>query len=212
MKRPPFLLLILLLTVANLALSLSTTLPSDQPLMESGSILGSDQAAISNSLIGIEKSLGKIEKRLAALEAKPGQPIYRSPSPPAGESLNVVDLKNLISETSELKDALNEILHNLPTASAPLLSDVRKENPTPKWDELQKTILLWSWDEVKAQNELVMLSEREVLIKFGAPTEMWSSDKGVNWLYGSGHDPEGGYLTEVWLLFLDGHVTVLGVK
>jgi hypothetical protein len=212
MKHPPLLPLVLGLTAVNFALSLFLLLSTQPSATGAKVMLPPGQGILSDSLLGIQESLSKIEDRLATLEARPEMRIARAVSPPVGESPNADELLNLISETSELKEALSALIQNLSAQSTQSLVDVRNENPTPKWGELQNTISLWTQDQVKAQNELVMLSEKEVLLKFGAPTEVWSNNSGINWLYGSGLDPEGGYQTEVWLLFLDGHVTVLGVK
>lgn len=153
----------------------------------------------------IEDTLSRIEERLSALELQNGT--TREPVPREQE-----DLTALIASLSQLREDLALQIEENRERSARTLADLKKEHPEIKWTNLQALIDLWHVDQQKALEDARLLSMEDVIERYGSPTELWSNEKGTNWIYGEGEDPEGGYSTEVWLCFQDGLVTMLGVK
>ena len=68
-------------------------------------------------------------------------------------------------------------------------------------------------DERAARARTVLLGYRDVLERYGTPTEIWGERGELNWLYARGRDPvSDAWQEEVWFQFVDGFVVQLGVK
>jgi hypothetical protein len=93
------------------------------------------------------------------------------------------------------------------------LSALRAEHPEPDWEALRELMGVWYRDEATAREETLLMGYRDVLARFGKPSQVWGSADELNWLYVDGLDPiTGETVTEVWFQFVDGFVTQLGVK
>ncbi len=167
--------------------------------------LPTPDAPAQGTLRRIEDTLSRIEERLAALELREGN---ARTAVPAGQE----DLTTLISSLSELRQELALQIEENRERNARTLAELKEKHPDVKWTNLQALIDQWHVDEGKALEDARLLSMEDVIERYGSPTELWSNEKGTNWIYGEGEDPEGGYETEVWLCFQDGLVTMLGVK
>ena len=93
------------------------------------------------------------------------------------------------------------------------LLPLKEQQPEPNWTNLRELIALWNRDEPSARQSTLLLGYRDVLERFGTPTEVWAGEKGLNWSYVDGLDPfTGEAQLEVWLQFHDGFATELGIK
>ena len=219
MNRTVLLFLALGASVAGL-LVLATP-RTDEPLQPGRAIvdartpgapsLANDSEELRETLLEIRATLARIEDRLTAIEARETRPTERIPLRSGEDEPN---LSTIVADIAELKRSLDERFEESQELNRrpPTLAELKEQNPDTKWNDLQNIIDLWHTDEESALEEMRLLSFEDVIRRYGAPTEMWSNEKGTNWIYGEGTDPAGGYQTEVWLLFRDGFVTMLGVK
>ena len=85
------------------------------------------------------------------------------------------------------------------------LGELKASEDGPDWKALDDLMDQWHRDESEAKQAVKLLAFRDVLTRYGTPTEIWSNEGGAHWVYQRGVD-------EVYFRFNDGFVTVLGVK
>ena len=120
----------------------------------------------------------------------------------------------------ELDATLADVQFQLRSALALLeggggsLRQVQEEKPEPDWAELQPILELWRVDQEAALREVYLLSDEEMMRKYGPPTKIWGHEGQVAWLYGDGYfDPNTEkFEREIFMEFVDGHVNQLSVE
>ncbi len=167
------------------------------------------------SLQRIEERLDRLERAAERAVAEPErgfEPVEPVEPVDAGDAASE-QLAAAILRLENLERALTEEVTRRKASAEPGLAEVKAEHPEEKWAALNDFMADWSRDEKAATDDLRLLSYRDVLTRFGSPTEMWSNERGTHWTYGRGHDAvNGGYQREVYVRFEDGLVTTLGVK
>ena len=173
----------------------------------------------------------RLEARLEAhFESRPPQspspqpapspvlPDVRAPRGIAAATEQAAAIDDLRERLGRIEASLDAALEAPPAAAdepetAAALAQLKEAQPEPSWDALQALIHQWNLDEEEARRSTQLLGYREVLGRFGTPTELWGSREELNWLYGQGRDPfTGEWQLEVWFQFVDGFVVQLGVK
>ena len=171
------------------------------------------EAALDAALVDIRMSLGRIEERLAGLEAAREdrrQPVGEEVAAGAGEQ--VAELTGLV-RTLEEELRAQRAAADSDESRKKRLERLRAENPETDWPAVYEVIADWGVDEEATARRLKLLSDETLLERFGSPTEMWGNAQGVHWVYGDGYDEAAKeYATELYLLVVDGTVTTAGVK
>lgn len=85
------------------------------------------------------------------------------------------------------------------------LGELKSERGEADWKALDALSADWHRDPEEAKRSVKLLGFRDVLARYGTPTEIWRNDGGAHWVYQRGVD-------ELYFRFNDGFVTVLGVK
>lgn len=81
------------------------------------------------------------------------------------------------------------------------------------WHAWDPILELWDEDRDAARREVKLLTDVEVLDRFGPPTDVWSNTSGITWQYAKDLDPVTGEPgTEVILRMPAGYVTQLAVR
>ena len=92
------------------------------------------------------------------------------------------------------------------------LSKLKQAKPEPDWPALDELVRRWRLDPVGAKQDVKLLTDAEVLRRFGTPGEVWSNEKGTHWIYGQGYDAASdSYQLEIYLRLRDGVVTQVGI-
>ena len=114
-------------------------------------------------------------------------------------------------ERREIKLASGAALQRTPQLSS--LHEVREEKKEVDWVECRNFISDWKADPESAKEDLVFKSDRELMQRFGPPTEVWSNEKGTHWVYGEDYnDLTEKYETEIFVRLRDGYVTLVAVE
>ncbi len=151
-------------------------------------------------------ALERLDARLGHLEsAAARQPDARAPATELAEvAARLREVERLLALQGE------RLVELAPDAG---LAELARERGEADWESLEEFRRRFRGDDSGATGELRLLGYRDVIDRFGAPTESWSNERGTHWIYGDGHDAaEGGYQREVYVRFQDGLVTLAGAK
>jgi hypothetical protein len=171
--------------------------------LDGGEVLGAED--LTARLSRMEAQLVALSRTLDSL-AESNSP--RRPGNTPTEALETTDLSDQVAQLQASVDKL--LLRDGDRVARMEL--LRREHPDSDWAELGTLVGAWQLDEKAAARSLHLQSDERVLEQFGAPTEMWSNDGGVHWVYGEGKDPiTEKYLREIYFCFRDGHVTLVNV-
>ena len=78
---------------------------------------------------------------------------------------------------------------------------------------LNAVMALWREDHDLARKEVKLLIDRQILERFGPPTDVWSNTNGITWQYARDFDPvTEKYGTDIILRMPNGYVTQLAVR
>jgi len=167
----------------------------------------SSPAAVDEAwLVRIDRRLAALDDALRALE--PTRTVAGADpalDPDAGDRLD-----ELIDRLASLDAAMRAREEG---ADEPVgLNTLRERHPTIQWGALQALIDQWHVDPEEAQRSTRLLSDRDLLRRYGSPNALWSNAAGLHWFYRDGEDPLAGtFATEVYFRLEDGYVTMLGI-
>jgi len=200
-----------------LALAVVVTLwilDGESPMSEEGAAPSAGAPADPRVLAALER----IERALQRLAERSGRDV---PDPAPGRESDVVrpeparseveepfpELQRLERRVQELHDVLDE--HVTDSRSwrerNRSLGELKASEDGADWTALDELIAQWLRSKDEAKKAVQLLTFRDVLARYGTPTEIWRNEDGAHWVYQRGVD-------EVYLRFNDGFVTVLGVK
>ena len=136
------------------------------------------------------------------------------PEAPAGAGeVAVLDLEDIRERLDRIEAQLARLLADSSSADDAGLGALEQRRPAEDWEALEALIHAWNVDERAARARTVLLGYRDVLERYGTPTEIWGERGELNWLYARGRDPvSDAWQEEVWFQFVDGFVVQLGVK
>jgi hypothetical protein len=146
----------------------------------------------------------------------------RDPLPSAGDAPDADLLApdaDLLKALARLEQVVREEARNTRTLLAPdsgeraVLERIKDADRPADWAAWAPILALWRDDPEAARAAVKLLTDQEVLDRFGTPTDVWSVEQGITWQYARDKDPvDGGYGTEIILRVPKGYVTQLAVR
>lgn len=132
----------------------------------------------------VRAALERIEARLDRAEREPVVPraAHDTAPVPTGDSDEHLRLHQ------ELLDAVALLLARSEDPALGL-QRLRAERPEADWAALGLLLSLWEVDVEQARKEVQLLSEAELLRRYGAPDLTFPSGEGTRWVYGQGFVP-----------------------
>ncbi len=167
------------------------------------------------TLAAMRSALERLDARLSALELAPAAP--PSPRADARRPVPAIEAERLAELTAAVDELRRAVEAGLPAGvelrdPEPTLEELRAQHPVTDWNAVHGLIDLWSADPAAARQDTMLLSQRDLLKRFGTPTELWGGDGVLNWFYQEGYDAAAEtYLVEVYFRLNDGYVTLLNV-
>jgi hypothetical protein len=93
------------------------------------------------------------------------------------------------------------------------LQRLREERPTADWSELDLLLSLHERNVEQARKRVQLLSEFEVLRRYGSPDLIFANERGEHWVYGRGYVPErDAYQLQLVFRFQTGLVRAFHVE
>jgi hypothetical protein len=151
------------------------------------------------ALLAALASLGARTERIQRLlESAPARQVAAgAPAADADEQLRLL---------RALERSLQELLAR-PTDAHAALQRLRAERPEPDWIALDALLAASESDSMAARRSVQLLSEAEVLRRYGSPGLTYVRDGVVRWVYGRDFVPEwDAYLLQLVLVFEGGLV------
>lgn len=112
----------------------------------------------------------------------------------------------------ELERSLAELCAR-PTDAGEALQRLRAERPEPDWPALDALVATLDADVEAARREVQLLSEPEVLRRYGSPSLTYVRDGVVRWVYGRDYVPQwDAYRLQLVLAFEGGLVRTVYVE
>lgn len=170
--------------------------------------------------------LDKLSQEVASFrEAVDGELVpplaVRSERVPASQaSISAETLRELTDSIGAMKAQLDRnearLMSAFDPATAPRqasLDELKEEKIEVDWAEYRNYISDWEADAETAEESLKFKSDRDLMRRFGPPTEVWSNEKGTHWIYGENYNElTEKYETEIFLRLRDGYVTLVSVE
>jgi hypothetical protein len=171
--------------------------------------------------------LDELGREVASLDRGPSRELIPPPSlspgdlgrVPAGEAgLDAAELRELVLSIESLRQRLDRTeamwtTHAQAPADPLSLDELREDKHEVDWMECRNFIDDWKLDQAAAEENLKFTSDRDLMKRFGPPTEVWSNEKGVHWVYGEDYNElTETYETQIFLRLRDGYVTLVDVE
>lgn len=183
-------------------------------------------AAIERRLERIEAALGRLAVRAPddELQAPRTSPAgarrpATTPVDDASRPLAQSEIDQVLAALQRTEDALRRELQLTrevvgdEAVRGDTLERIRDEPRPIDWYAWDEILELWNEDPDLARKEVKLLTDEEVLDRFGTPTDVWSNTNGITWQYARDLDATTGkYATEVILRIPAGFVTQLAVR
>ena len=97
--------------------------------------------------------------------------------------------------------------------STRVLEAMQDPNHGIDWGAWQPILDLWEHDRAEARSKVKLMTEEQVLQRFGPPSDVWSNTQGITWQYARGVGADGqGHELEILLRIPNGYVTQLVVR
>ena len=101
----------------------------------------------------------------------------------------------------------------IPLSSEELLERMKDPTRGIDWAAWDPIVNLWHQDKNEARKAVKLLTDEQVLERFGPPTDVWSNAQGITWQYARDWDPvRKKFGTDIILRIPDGYVTQLAVR
>lgn len=126
---------------------------------------------------------------------------------------------DLLQALTRLEQVVREEARNTRNLLGPdpdergVLDRIKDADRPADWAAWAPILALWRDDPGAARAEVKLLTDQEVLDRFGTPTDVWSVDQGITWQYARDKDPaDASWGTEIILRVPKGYVTQLAVR
>lgn len=164
----------------------------------------------------VAERLERLDARLAALEVAIGRlgataRTVAAPDPTAAEDRVAARLDELLARLGAMEDALARLEQSDERAARQRidLAALKEEHDEVQWPALRELLDLRRLDPNAASREVQLLSDEDLVRRFGSPTTMYGNAAGLHWFYRDGDDDV--WTTEVYFRLQNGYVTVLDV-
>jgi len=176
-------------------------------------------AALRQDVRGLQRAVDGLTRRLEREQPTTG---LVSPAPTAARASEVPQAT--VNQVQELQSAVEQLQASVQSwraesvqarqaSASPSLDQLREEKREVDWGAWDTFISDWHLDQEQAAGELKLVTGQELMNRYGPPTEVWSNEKGMHWIYGRDYDPVAEkYATEIYLRFHDGQVTTVWVE
>ena len=152
-------------------------------------------------------TLDGLAKRIEAVSAaSPRQPL---PTDPAPDEEN----EALAALLQQVQGSLDHLLEADRLDRLERMQRLREEHPDADWAALEPLVDQVALDLEQARKEVLLLSEEELVRRFGSPQLIYSRGNVVCWVYGRNYMPErDAYQLQVVFSLTDGAVISLHVE
>jgi len=156
------------------------------------------------------EALQRLDQRmvhaLELLEAASGPRPTPSMAPEGGRAPRDSGTDEERALLRELRAGIETLLERSSDARAGL-QQARRERPDADWSALDPLLALWEVDVERARKQVLLLSEVEVVRRYGSPDLTFPDGRGARWVYGQGFVPErDAYRLQIVFAFQDGLV------
>ena len=168
------------------------------------------------------EELGRAVLRLEELSVRIGELVAElgaRPSAPAHEREPLTAVPPATTSGADVLAGLQELQRSVDRLLAARgdtverLQELRKERPEADWSALDPLVELCERDPERARKEVMLLSEEELLRRFGAPDQITTGPVGIKWIYGHEYVPDWDrYRRQIVFVLTEGVVRTLRVE